>query len=163
MSSSQQGTSCPQASALFFTLFNFIFFFSPKPSFSPLLISCHLWRFISDWRKIPHYCHCLIVVGATRLGSSIRLFWIVISAKPFKASVACKEYSAVFLSLWINKDKTAIRIKCPARLSVWLMLNPKGRGVRGNQQQQQLILMIVSAEALVKSALCPQAVDVPKV
>lgn len=95
--------------------------------------------------------------------TALRLFQMLISAKPFKASMACKEYSAVFLSLRINKDKTAIRVKCPALLSVWLMLNLKGRGVRTDRQQQQLILTIVSAEASVKDVLCPQAVDVPKV
>lgn len=92
----------------------------------------------------------------------IRLLWIVISAKPFKASVACKDYSAVFLSLWISKDKTAIRVKRPARLGADWCWIPR-EGVEGGLGQQELILTVVSAEALVKDALCPQAVDVPKV
>lgn len=45
--------------------------------------------------------------------------------------MACKEYSAVFLSLWINKDKTPVRVKCLVQLNVCPMLNLKGRGVRG--------------------------------
>lgn len=69
----------------------------------------------------------------------LRLFRRVILAKPFKASVACKEYSGVFLSLWIYEDKTPGRVKSVTQLSVCPMLNPKGRRCKGRQQQQQQI------------------------
>lgn len=93
----------------------------------------------------------------------LRLFRRVILAKPFKASVACKEYSAVFLSLWIYEDKTPGRVKSLTQLSVCPMLNPKGRGVKGGSSSSKFFLTIVSAEVSVKDVLCPQAVAVPEV
>lgn len=103
-----------------------------KCSFSPLLVSCHLWL-LPEWQEKSS----LLLPPHTGGGFSatsplfVRLFRMLISAQPFKASMACKEYSAVFLSLRINKDKTAIRVKCLAQLSVWVMLNLKGRCKRG--------------------------------
>lgn len=85
--------------------------------------------------KVPISVH-LVVVGVSlpcsSSGQDKVIIWIVISVKPFKASVACKEYSTVLLSLGISKDKTAVMVRCPARLNVRLMPNPKGRGGRGN-------------------------------
>lgn len=68
----------------------------------------------------------------------LRLFQRVILAKLFKASMACKEYSAVFLSLWINQNKTAVRVKCLTQLNVCPMLNLKGRAVRGSSSSSKV-------------------------
>lgn len=102
----------------FHTLLYTVHCFPPKRSFSPLLISCHL-LLLHKWLKENS-----LLLPPPRTGGSfsatrllfIRLSWIVNSAKPFKASTACKEYSAVFLSLWISKDKTTIRVKRPLGL-----------------------------------------------
>lgn len=56
--------------------------------------------------------------------------------------MACKEYSAVFLSLWINKDKTPVRVKCLAQLNVCPMLNLKGRGVRRSNSSSKFFWLL---------------------
>ena len=119
---------------------------------------------MNDWRKSPLTATTsyLWEFLSYKTVLFVSLFWIVISAKPSKTSGACRECSAVCLSLWISKGKNAIRVRRPARLSACLTLNPKGRGGRGAWQQQQLILTIVSAGASAKDVLCPQVVDVPE-
>lgn len=76
--------------------------------------------------------------------------------------MACKEYSAVFLSLRINKDKTPVRVKSLTQLNVCPMLNLKGRGVMGGSSSN-FFFSLFSAEISVIDVLCPWAVDVPKV
>lgn len=91
----------------------------------------------------------------------LRLFQRVLLAKLFKASMVCKGYSAVFLSLWINKDKTPVRVKCLAQLNVCLVLNLKGRGVRVGSSSSKFFWLLFQQRFQWKM-LCPWAVDVPR-
>lgn len=67
--------------------------------------------------------------------------------------MACKEYSAVFLSLRINKDKTPVRVKSLTQLNVCPMLNLKGRGVMGGSSSNFFFLSFFSRDFSDRCAL----------
>lgn len=67
----------------------------------------------------------------------LRLFQRVILAKLFKASMACKQYSAVFLSLRINEDKNPCQGEMPRSASCVPNAKSEGERCKRRQQQQQ--------------------------